>query len=126
MEGKKNDLAKDYLITQFCHLAEEIRFSKHQQMMATWYIFLLFGAIVHTHRSWWSEPRYTAIIASLILLITGLAFMYSCNNSQKNSRGRIKKVRDEFSLPCEMTEKKYSDPCCLNELSPEQSCEEFF
>ena len=104
---------KDFLISQYIYLAEEIRFSKRQQIMVTWYILLLFGAIVKTYKSWWPGTYWTAIIASIILLGIGLAYIYSCNKSQNNNNERIKNVRKKFGLNCEMTEKTYSDPYCL-------------
>lgn len=114
MEMESKD--KDFLINQYRYLAEEIRFSKRQQMMATWYVLLLFGAIVKTYKSWWLETHWTAIIASIILLGIGLAFICSCKNSQNNNNERIKKVRKKFDLNCEMTEKNYSETCGLMKI----------
>ena len=111
MEGKEQDSYKDYLILQYNYLAEEIRFSKRQQMMATWYILLLFGAIVKTYKAaWWPESYWTALIATLIILGIGVSFISSCNNSQNNNSERITKVREKFGLNCEMTERTYAKP----------------
>ena len=90
MECKeKADSGNDFLITQYNYLAEEIRFSKRQQMMVTWYIILLFGAIVQTYKYWWPGTHWLTIIFSIIIsifvLVIGLVFMSSCKKSQDNN-----------------------------------------
>lgn len=104
-------IEKDLLITQFKHLAEEVRFSKRQQMMATWYILLIYSAIVHTYKRW-AFLKYTwvlPIIISLIFLLIGLYFIRSCKFSQENNNYRIRKVRERFMFCDEMTGDQ-SDP----------------
>lgn len=105
---------KDFLITQFQHLAEEVRFSKRQQMMATWYILLLYGVIVHTYESWafLKYIRVLPIIFSLFLLLMGLLFIRSCKISQEINNKMIEEVRKEFKLCDKMIKNQYAISCC--------------
>ncbi len=107
-------IEKDFLIAQHQYLAKEVRFSKRQQMMATWYVLLLFGAIVRTHEYWFvfRKPLLLPVILSIFLLCIGWIFICTCKNSKENNNGRIKQVREKFGLNCKMTEKKYAIPCC--------------
>ena len=109
----QQQIEKDFLIAQHQYLAKEIRFSKRQQMMATWYILLLFGAIVKTHEYWFvfHKPRLLPIFFSIFLLCIGWIFICTCKNSQKNNNGRSKEVLEKIALPIGMTKKEYAIPC---------------
>ena len=108
MESETESIKKDFLITQYKHLAEEVRFSKRQQMMGTWYVLFFYAAIVNTHKSWPTfespDTHWTAIIVSIFPLLIGLLFIRSCQKSQHNNNRMVKKVRKEFPLPKNMTE----------------------
>ena len=101
-----------FLITLYEHIAEEVRFSKRQQMNATWYALLLYAAIVYTHTDWFGETKWLPIAFSVLLFFVGFGFMCSCSISQKNNNNRVKHVRRKFNLPEEMTGDKWDIiPC---------------
>ena len=130
----KNERAieQDFLIAEYKYLSEEVKFSKRQQMMATWYILLLYGVIAKTHMNWvftsesWFSP---AIFSCTIVLIIGLGFNCACAKSQYNSNDKIRIIRKKFKLPY-MEEKKKPKKCLWEKLKcrcikPKPYCPDF-
>ena len=113
------EIKKDFLITLYEHIAEEVRFSKRQQMMATWYILLLYSAIVFTYERWafLEDIRVLPSIVSFFLLLTGLFFLYSCQNSQNLNNKRVREVRKKFNLPDNMTGDQWDIISCPHKVT---------
>ena len=104
--GKKelvDNAEKDFIVSQYSELSNEIRFVKQQMMTGTTQIFALFAGIFATYKFWpWSQ-KALPIFSAFLLLIAGWLFLYFCCRSMKNSIVRIKHLRcNYFPLFCKM------------------------
>lgn len=87
----------DILIAQYQYLEREVNYSKQQQMRVTYYAFILYGAIIHTHNDWYVIPGKTRmllpIIASIVILVAAIFFLISCDKSQCQNNRRARNLR---------------------------------
>ena len=92
------DSKNDFLIAQYQYLEREVNYSKQQQMRATNYSLILYGAIIHTHNEWYVLCGRTSsllpIAISFLILLAGTYFIYSCKVSQKRNNNRAKALRE--------------------------------
>jgi len=105
------DMEKEFLITYFKHLAEEIRFSKRQQMMATWYLLLLYGVIAKTYKDWFGFTKWLPIIISILLFGMGYFFICSCKRSQCKNNKWVIDIRKKFKLCDKIIGNQNDIPC---------------
>lgn len=94
---------KDFIVTQYNVLSNEVKFAKQQMMTGTTQIFALFAGILATYKCWPWNQREIPILAAFFLMIAGLLFLRSCKRSIKNSTERTKYLRcNYFPLFCEI------------------------
>ena len=94
MENTDNS---DILIAQYQYLEREVNYSKQQQMRMTYYAFILYGAIIHTHYDWYVICGNTRvllpIIVSIVIFLAAIVFLISCGVSQCQNNRRAFNIR---------------------------------
>lgn len=98
-------IEKDILIAQYQYLERQVNFSKQQQMRVTNYTLILYGAIITTHNQWYApcaNIRLLPYIISILIMVVGIYFMYSCEDSQKKNNVRVRKLRERFRISKEI------------------------